>query len=164
MSAHRNARTWIPSRRAGRSGAVARAMLVVILLIVACHPVRGCSESQFELATESRLPRWFMLPAGFTRADVRVSFSYYTSFGGGTRTATVRLRTGDGSTLQEVVATRRGREPLTLGRQEDAGSSYPVYEILTVNDVVEVMEHRRMEPVVYLTDEPEVKKELGVQE
>ena len=40
----------------------------------------GCEwfpESTFELASESRLPKWITLPPGLIRADVSIKMSYY---------------------------------------------------------------------------------------
>jgi hypothetical protein len=39
---------------------------------------------------------------------------------------------------------------------------YPSYELITVNGIIEIIEHRKMEPVFYITDDPAVWKELGV--
>ena len=38
---------------------------------------------------------------------------------------------------------------------------YPRYEVLTANGVTEAIEHRRMEPLFYISDDPEVRRELG---
>jgi hypothetical protein len=40
---------------------------------------------------------------------------------------------------------------------------YPGYEVVTVDGMTEVIEHRRMEPIFYITDDPQVKQRLGVQ-
>ena len=34
-------------------------------------------ESTFQLANESRLPKWITLPPGLTRADVSITMCYY---------------------------------------------------------------------------------------
>jgi hypothetical protein len=39
---------------------------------------------------------------------------------------------------------------------------YPSYELITVNGIIEIIEHRKMEAVFYITDDPAVWKELGV--
>jgi hypothetical protein len=82
-----------------------RAALALLILCAGC--TRGCSEAEFELAQESRLPQWFTLPTGLQRMDVGVSLSDY-SF------------------------------------------------------VSDVIQHRRMEPVFYITDDSEVRRKLGV--
>ena len=40
---------------------------------------------------------------------------------------------------------------------------YPRYEILTAKGITEVIEHRRMEPIFYIVDDLQVKRQLGVQ-
>lgn len=163
MTVERSERMTLVLPGATRLGRAARAALSLVVLLAACHPVRGCAESQFELAPESRLPRWFVLPAGSQRADVNVTLSYYGPLVGSNRTATITLRTRQGQRLQEVVATLRGREPLTLEPHSDTGPiPYPSYEVLTASGVTDVVEHRRMEPVFYITDDPEVRRKLGV--
>jgi len=39
---------------------------------------------------------------------------------------------------------------------------YPSYEIITVGRTTEVIEHRKMEPIFYVTDDPSVLSKLGV--
>jgi len=34
--------------------------------------------------------------------------------------------------------------------------------VLTANGFTEVIEHRHMEPIFYITDDPEVRRKLGV--
>jgi hypothetical protein len=36
---------------------------------------------------------------------------------------------------------------------------YPAYEAITVNGVTEIIEHRKMEPIFYVTDDPVVWKQ-----
>ncbi|PYR95626.1 MAG: hypothetical protein DMF84_00200 [Acidobacteria bacterium] len=148
---------------AERRARLLRAALGLVVLLAACHPVRGCAESQFDLAPESRLPKWFAVPAGLQRGDVTVELSYYGPLVGSARTAIVTLRTQQGKTLSEIVATLRGKEPLTLEPHSDTGPiPYPSYEVLTANGITEVIEHRRMEPVFYISDDPEVRRKLRV--
>jgi hypothetical protein len=37
---------------------------------------------------------------------------------------------------------------------------YPTYEILTANESTEMIEHRRMDPMFYISDDPEVRRKL----
>src|SRR5439155_14799550 len=111
---------------------ILRTALGLIVLFAACNPVRGCAEAQFELAAESRLPRWFTLPAGVQRTDVSVTLTYYGPLVGSQGTATVTLRHRQGKTLNEVVATLQGKEPRTLQPYSGSGRiPYPMYEVLT---------------------------------
>ncbi len=65
-------------------------------------------------------------------------------------------------TIAEVNGTQVGTQPLKL-KHPPAGfpEGYPSYEIITVKGVTEVIEHRKMEPIFYLTDDPAVWSELG---
>ena len=107
-------------------------LLGLVVLLAACHPARGCAESQFELAPESRLPKWFVLPAGTQRGEVNVVLAYYPApLVGSGRMATLTLRTQQGQELDEVVTTLKGDEPLTLEPHADTGPiPYPSYEVM----------------------------------
>jgi len=63
------------------------------------------------------------------------------------------------STGAKLTGKQKGLEPLTLKRSL---AGYPSYEIITVNGVTDVVEHRRMEPYFFMTDDPAVWSELGV--
>jgi hypothetical protein len=111
-----------------------------VVVLAACHPIRGCS-------------------------DVEVVLSYYPApIIGSERMAKVTLRAKNGRILQEVIATLRGREPLTLEPHAGAGPiPYPSYEVLTADGVVDLIEHRRQEPIFYVSDDPDVRQKLGVE-
>lgn len=129
---------------------------------LACLALEGCGrfpESSFSLASESRLPKWFSLPPNHERANVTVTMDYYIEFSG--RTATFTLRDASGAVLSKVTGKQLGLEP----RQRKARLSgypegYPSYEIITVDGITEIVEHRRMEPIFYVTDDPAVKSEF----
>lgn len=138
--------------------------LFILILAAACLSLPGCDffpESTFELASESRLPKWFALPKGLSRSDVTVTMSYYVRPSG--RTATFTLLNAKKQKLAEAKGTAKGLEPLTLKNPRPGfPPGYPSYEIITVNGVTEIIEHRQMEPIFYITDDPAVWTELGV--
>lgn len=147
---------WQSTRRRLR-----HSLFGLLILFAACSPTRGCIESSFNLSPESRIPKWFTLPHGVQRADVTVTLSYYAGGVDSQRTATITLWRG--WRWSEVDANLRGREPLTLEPHSDTGRiPYPMYEVLTANGISEVIEHRRMEPIFYINDDPEVRRKLGV--
>ena len=151
----------IAADRGGRAR-VLRPFLGLALLLAACHPTRGCAESEFELAQEARVPRWFSLP-GKSRAEVTVTLTYYGPLVGSERTATVTLRTRQGKTLSKIVAPLRGQHPQTTEPSSGTGQiPYPSYEVITANDITEVIEHRRMEPLFFINDDADVRMKLGV--
>jgi hypothetical protein len=132
--------------------------MLVTLLIIACPPTRGCLESSFTLSQESRLPKWFA-SAGVPRDEATVTMDYY--IGGLSRTAVFILRNGKGRRIAGVVGEQQGHTPLFVEGRSGA-DFYPSYEIITVDDITEVIEHRRMEPIFYITDDLVVKQKLGV--
>jgi hypothetical protein len=124
----------------------------------------GCEwfpEATFELASESRLPKWITLPSGLTRADVSITMSYYIMLWG--RSATFILKDKKGQVLTKVNGKMKGSEPFYL-KHPPSGfpPGYPSYSVITVNGITEIIEHRKMEPIFYVTDDPAIWKELGV--
>jgi hypothetical protein len=121
----------------------------------------GCSESDFDLSPDSRLPQWVALPSGVARADVSVTMFYYIKPWG--RTATFVLKDKEKKILMKVDGRQQGLEPFQLNNlPKGTAPGYPVYEIITVGDMVEVIEHRKMEPLFYVSDDAAVLRALGV--
>lgn len=65
---------------------------------------------------------------------------------------------------EQVVTKEAGkvrcREPFQLkSSPQQSSSGYPSYEPITVNGITEIIEHRKMEPVFYVTDDPSVWKQ-----
>ena len=140
-----------------------RFLLFFVALTIAGSAV-GCEwfpESTFELASESRLPKWTTLPSGLTRADVAITMSYYVKPWG--RSATFILKDKKGQIRAKVYGTMKGLEPFQLKHPPDGfPPGYPSYEVITVNGITEIIEHRKPEPIFYIVDDPAVWIELGV--
>ncbi|MGA8154421.1 MAG: hypothetical protein WB952_25985 [Terriglobales bacterium] len=138
-------------------------LLIFVALTISGAAI-GCGwfpESTFELASESRLPKWITLPTGLTRADGSITMSYYVMPWG--RTATFILRDKKGQVRTKVKGKVEGLEPIQLKHPpQEFPPGYPSYEVITVNGMTEIIEHRKLEPVFYITDDPAVWKELGV--
>ena len=124
----------------------------------------GCEwfpESTFDLASESRLPKWITLPPGLTRADVSITMSYYVKPWG--RTSTFVLKDSKGQVRTKLYGKDRGLGPNLLKHPPPGfPPGYPAYEVITVNGITDIIEHRKPEPIFYITDDPAVWKELGV--
>jgi hypothetical protein len=117
-------------------------------------------ESTFELARESRLPKWSTLPSGLSRADVTVKMSYYINSSGST--AAFILLDAKKQKLAEEKSTKLGKEPiLRKTPQPGFSTGYPAYEVITVNGITDIVEHRKMEPIFYMVDDPAVWAELN---
>jgi hypothetical protein len=83
--------------------------------------------------------------------------SYYVKPEG--RVAILVFSDSKGRELAKTVGTLKGLEPLHL---KNSSSNYPSYEVITANGVADIVEHRRMEPIFYLTDDSDVWKEFAV--
>ena len=79
--------------------------------------------------------------------------NYYTRSAGGE--AVFECSPGSG----KITAPLKGA--LTL-KSAPAGfpPGYPAYEVITVNGITDIVEHRKMEPYFFMTDDPAVWKEL----
>ncbi len=138
-----------------------RHLLSGILLAVVCFTNTGCeflAESTFKLADESRLPKCVTLPPGLTRADVSLTMSYYSMPWGGS--AQFTLQNKNGQVMMKEDGKVRCKEPFQLkSSPQQSSSGYPAYEPITVNGITEIIEHRRMEPIFFVTDNPAVWKQ-----
>lgn len=149
--------TCVGSKEAAGSGAItaltqflrADKFFFMVILSLSFLPAIGCLESTFNLADDSRLPKWVTLPRGITRADLSITLNYYTALGSDDAKVTLRDRRG------KTIAEMRGKM-----KCHSSFASYPAYEVVMVNGISEVIEHKRMEPVFYITDDPAVKKML----
>jgi len=133
--------------------------MLIVALCVSCCAVTGCLESSFELASESRLPKWITIPPGLSRADVSVMMNYYTSPLGGSVKFIVKDE--NGRILTKVNGKLKDLHPLHLkNSQPGFDPGYPVYEIITSDGITEIIEHKKMEPKFYVSDDLAVRKEL----
>jgi hypothetical protein len=63
--------------------------------------------------------------------------------------------------MDSIAAEVVGHEPQTIPPHGPTGRiPYPSYEALTARGLVEIVEHRKMEPIFYVNDDPEVRKRL----
>jgi hypothetical protein len=73
------------------------------------------------------------------------------------------LRDATGQVRTKVRGKLRGGGPSQLKHPPQGfPAGYPAYEVVTVNGVTDIIEHRKPEPIFYVTDDPAVWKELGV--
>ena len=136
-----------------------RYLLLGISLAITCSA--GCEylpESTFTLADESRLPKWVTLPPGLTRADVSLTMSYYITPWGGR--ALFVLEDKNKKTIQEEKGRVRCNGPFQLKNPSPGfPSGYPNYDVVTVKGITEIIEQKKPEPILYLTDNPDVWKQ-----
>ena len=159
---------WIESRlRSGppaEGGKMLKLLLqpgrrtLVLAFCVFCCDVTGCLESSFDLAGESRLPKWISVPPGLARGDVVVTMNYYTSPLGGSVEFVEKDKNGK---ILTKVSGKLEPYPLHLKNPPPGSDSgYPAFELITLDGTTEVIEHKKMEPKFYVNDDPAVRKEL----
>ncbi len=51
--------------------------LLICLLLSGCDPRYGLLESSVRLADNSRLPKWFTIPNGYSRCNLKVTIGHY---------------------------------------------------------------------------------------
>jgi hypothetical protein len=147
----------------------------VAVLVLAMLSV-SCAESEFDFTEDSRLPVWFKVPEGKTRADMTLHVTFYI-VGRPTVQGDFVLRDGSGRTIAKAtgnVSNTHGgisfpeltvEEPPEMG-----GDTRPRdFDVITVGGVTEVFEYRgildekyQRRAVVFVCDDPEVRKRLGV--
>ena len=132
-----------------------------ILIILLLTLTTGCAESDFDLADESRLPLWFEIPEGEERSQYSITLTYHLWPSG--RKAVLKLKKKDSWWPgKKMIAEPRGLEPITLKSSPDGRR--PSYEVVSANGITDIIEHRAMEPIFYITDDPKVWSELGVKQ
>ena len=159
-----------PSTAFGSAGISGwRSIPLLICLITGCSP-RGCVVSNFELASESRLPRWVNLPGGASRADVKMMLYYYSCTDVDNTEFGMSLPKGKTHNLKGKhwyhPRTLRALDIFYATNPRPAWPD-PSYVVIKVNGVVDVIEHRRGEQnlrdptkaVFWMTDNQEILKE-----
>src|SRR4051794_13634206 len=119
-----------------------RCLLLAVIFLAGCG---AFPSSNYELAPESRLPRWVRLREGLSSADVRVAIWFYAP------------PLDSGNTVVDFVDRRNGRRLARVTgnavEHPASTSSYPRWSIVSINGVVEVLEFRQVEPIFYITDD-----------
>jgi hypothetical protein len=111
------------------------------IAVLACLSCTSCIESDFRLASDSRLPRWFSLPANLKRSDVTVRITYYTS---GSR---IQLIGPSGAVIASVTGTDR----LSPETERHPGR-YPSYSLIKVANIEEILEQRSPGDILYVAE------------
>jgi hypothetical protein len=67
------------------------------------------------------------------------------------------MRDTDGRILRQIGGDLKCKGPFHRSDLKHENSSgYPLYEAVVVNGVTEIIEHKKMEPIFYITDDPGV--------
>jgi len=132
---------------------------IFLLSLVACSS-RGCVESEFHLAKESRLPVWFKVPDGMNRQDLDVVLTYYTT--GPADITLVNIREGRSKSLKTVKGENHHHPEYWAWAQQDwPKRSHPSFVVINVDGVLEIIEHKKMEPLFYISNEAAVQRTIS---
>ena len=137
-------------------------VLRIFLVAITVFQVAGCLESSFTLSQESRLPKWFEASAGVPRGDLKVTMDYYSTFSGGEYVFKFYKKYSFFK-LKEINVNIDAVHEIQLKDHSAVGSNdYPKYYAITVNGITDIIEYRKMEPIIYMSDNLEAWKALGV--
>ena len=118
---------------------------IITITLLGCNPRYGFIESEFSLAADSRLPKWIVIPSGYSREDTSISITFYSS---NKVRFTVRGPAPDHKILIEKIGTFRWH-PIT---KQKGYNVYPLYSIISVDGIEETFEQRKPEPFLYVVD------------
>ncbi len=117
------------------------------VFIFGCLSFRGCAESNFELAPESRLPIWMEVPPGTPREDLALKLFYYaTSSDADENTVLVSTIAGKTRkfTAQHWWHPRTQRQlDIFYATEPRPEYPYPSYVVVNVAGQIDVIEHRK---------------------
>ncbi len=129
--------------------------LVWIVIIITCfHPIIGLlPESNFTLAPESRIPKWFSLPSELDRKDLKVEIFYYVPppFIMANLKAVLIGPPPENKILEKKIGFVKDH-PKFKDR-----FTKPSFNIGSIDGIEEIIEHRKRGPVFYISDDPKLK-------
>ena len=131
-----------------------------ILPILMAAFLSGCVEASFILSPDSRLPKWLEAPENVPRSELVVTMDSYSTFTGGRYVFKIKRC---GSLFHQKKLVVDFEDTVLLGQEDRPFEplKYPTFWAVTVSGVTDIIEHRAMEPVFYMTDDPEIWKELS---
>jgi len=134
-------------------------ILLLCLLLFGCDPRYGLLESNFRLADNSRLPKWFTVPQGYSRSDLKITIDLYTSLLPFCNNAVITIY--GPRPENKVIMKKAGKDRWHPLSDRDSYNKYPNtkvpnYSIITVDGIYEVFEQRREDDILYITDNPEI--------
>ena len=133
-------------------------LIKVLCLVAVCVVATSCVEAKFNLAPDSRLPAWFS-GAVSQRTDVTVTLAYSTPTPGFSN-AVLEMRDSTGA-ISTVKGTACWHPAMAAKKNRHGGFDsdvYPRYRYVLADGIIEVIEHRRLEPVFRVSDDPLLRK------
>ncbi len=114
-------------------------------------------ESSFMLSPDSRLPRWFQRPPGYDRTNLTVKIYYYSPIPPVIYDLRAELLgpPPDFRLLERKFGKHRWH-PDSERRRYQA----PSYVIASIDGIDEIVEHKAMEPIFYISDDAKLIDEM----
>ena len=105
------------------------------------------------------MPRFIRVPNEVVRQRLSLRMGYYSAPWG--EWAQFQLVDNNGNQLDSVTA-KFGPGWRANQENPDGHLQYPSYSVLVARGISDVIEHRKMEPIFYVTDDPNIKAKLGL--
>jgi len=128
-----------------------RKYVLIVAICLSCLAISGCVDSTNYLASDSRLPKWFTLPPGLTRADVEV----------------VRYSMEPTQRGVDIKVVLYGKKDQKLAEVSGRSILLGYFRIAVINGVPEITgykaqidEHGNRMPYFYVVDDPALKRKL----
>ncbi len=126
-------------------------------LIFGTHPAIGwLPESNFRLATDSRLPRWFSVPSVYSRKDLSVEIYYYSPMFGKSNFKAVLFGPPP---MYNKLGMKIGVHRWHPETERKGHDKSPTYVIASVDGIEEIIEHRWHNDIFHITDRPAISEE-----
>lgn len=124
-----------------------------------------CPESNFQIAPNSRLPKWFNVPPGYVRKDLTVEIHYYVPPPPFKQNFKALLLgpPPDYRKLDKKIGYARLHPTMDQKKNEFGGfhpDAYPIIGIDTINGIAEIIVQRKPEPFLYVSDDPKLRKAI----
>jgi hypothetical protein len=123
------------------------------------YGVIGVFPTTFQLADDSRLPKWFTVPNGYSRSNSKMTIDFYTSpcFFCKDTVTTLYGPLPNNKEIMKIAGKFRWH-PLSDRERYNKypTTGYPNYSIMTVDGVDEVFEQRQAGNSLYITDDPDI--------
>ena len=131
-------------------------VLFVPLSFTCCDLTCGLLESETKLSKESRLPRWFEIPEGYSRKELGVIVKSYTN----PKNMCAKVILHGPPPENKILIVKKGVEkihPYTESRMEMGKiPPYPIYTTIEIDGITEIIEQRKAENIFYISDDKEL--------
>jgi len=138
----------------------------MLFLLSISMVIAGCVEARLTLSDQSRLPKWVILAEGESRNDFSVKMEWHSTLTGGKIIFKIFEKNSFLSLREYEIATDTENNIQSLhfpSPNRDTPKGFPKYIMISINGIKDIVEQRKMEPIFYMTDDPAVWREFGVE-